>query len=370
MLSYKSYFSGLIIGIIILCNPIFLANGQTIDSDVIYLNKVAECTFEVGYRIDIEDNVAYVTDNNGVMVIDIENPRKPKKIGRIAMVDGGFGIEIRNDTAFVAGVSPSLVIANVSIPNNPVLIGQFSGTNVAYALAVQGNYCYLGYLESDLAIIEITDLTHPTLVKTITGTSCTEVIVHDEMLFICTQTSGLRIYDISDPVNPVLLKSLFVEGANGLDVKDDVLYVACHHLGIKAVDITVPASAYVIKSIAQDDDGEAQGIVCSGNFVAVADNYGVEVYNITNPTYMAKEAEYRQGVSAAHDIEAVGNFLFLAKGFGLGIFEISATKKGYFPSYLYYVLPIVVVVMGGLSLLITRRRKMRSQPSTNETKEN
>jgi len=334
MLSYKSYFSVLVIGFLVLLNPILLVNGQTIDSDVIYLNKVAECTFEVGYRIDIEDNVAYVTDNDGAIVIDIENPKKPKKIGRITMNNGGFGIEIRNNTAFVAGASPSLVIANVSNPNSPVRIGQYYGTSVAYTLATQGDYCYLGYLESDITIVNITDLTNPTLVKQITGTSCTEVIVHEEMLFICTQTSGLRIYDISDPVNPSLIKTLVAEGANGLDVKDDVLYVACHHLGIKAVDISVPASAYVIKSIAQDDDGEAQGVVCTGDFLGVSDNWGVEVYNITEPTYMAKEAEYRRGVSAAHDI-------------------------AYFPPYLYYVIPIVVVVMGGLSIFITLRRKKR-----------
>ena len=137
MLSYKSCFSGLIIGFLILFNPILLANGQTINSDVIYLNKVAECTFEIGYRIDIEDNIAYVSDNDGVIIIDVENPKKPKKIGRIAMYDGAFGLEIRNDTAFMTGNSPSLVIADVSNAYEPEIIGQFSGTNNAYTVARQ-----------------------------------------------------------------------------------------------------------------------------------------------------------------------------------------------------------------------------------------
>jgi len=361
MLRFRSYFFGMVIWFLVLLNPILLTSGQTIDSDIVYLNKVAECTFEIGYKIEIENNIAYVSDNDGVIIIDVENPKKPKKIGRIAMDDGGFGIEIRNDTAFVAGASPSLVIANVSNPNNPVIIGQFSGAYIAFALAVQGNYCYLGHVESDIDIIDITDLTNPTFVKQITETNLMDVIVHDEMLFVCNVAASLRIYNITDPVNPTLIKSLTMEGANGLDIKDNVLYVACHHLGIKAVDITVPASAYVIKSIAQDDNGEAQGIVCTGNFVGVADNYGVEVYNITSPALMSKSAEFRQGVSAAHDIDAVGNFLFVAKGFGLGVYEISATKKAYFPPYLYYVLPIVVVVMGGLSFLITRKRKMKTK---------
>ena len=204
-------------------------------------------------------------------------------------------------------------------------------------------------------------MTNPTLVKRITGTNCLVVIVQDEMLFVCNVAASLRIYNITDPVNPTIIKSLSMEGANGLDIKDKVLYVACHMFGIKAVNITIPASAYIIRSIAQDDDGEAQGIVCTRNFVGVADNYGVEVYNITSPALMSKSAEFRRGVSAAHDIDAVGNFLFVAKGGGLGVYEISATKKAYFPPYLYYVLPIVVVVMGGLSLLITRRRKSKKE---------
>jgi len=316
MLSYKSYFSGVVIGLLLLLNPILLVSGQTIDSDVIYLNKVAECTFEVGYRIDIEDNIAFVTDNDGAIVIDIENPKKPKKIGRIPMDDSAFGIEVR--------------------------------TYVGYTVATKGNYCYLGMWETDTAIINITDLTNPTFVKEISGTRSEDAVVHENLLFVSTYYSEFKIFNISDPVNPVLLRTLITPGGNGIVIQDDTAFLACHGNGVSAVSIATPASAYVLKTISQDDDGEAQGIDITGNFCVVADNYGVEVYNVTKPTYMAKEAEYRRGVSAAHDVAAAGNFLFVAKGFGLGIYEISATKKGYFPPYLYWVLPIVVVVMGGL----------------------
>ena len=183
MLRYKSYFSGIVIGFIILLNPIFLVSGQTIDSDVIYLNKVAECKFEVGYSIKIDDNIAYVSDNDGVIIIDVENPKKPKKIGRIEKYDGVFGFEIRNDTTFMAGSSPSLVIANVSNPNNPVKIGEFLGTSPAYRIALKDNYCYLGYMEGDLDIINITDLTNPTFVKVLSGTRNQAVVVHENLLF-------------------------------------------------------------------------------------------------------------------------------------------------------------------------------------------
>ncbi len=360
MLSYRSYFFGLVIGFLIILNPILLANGQTIDNDVVYLNKVADCTFEVGYSIKIEDNIAYVSDNDGVIIIDVENPRKPKKIGRIEMYDGAFGFELRNDTAFMAGSNPSLVIANVSNPNNPVKIGEFPGTSPAYRLALKDNYCYLGYREGDLNIINITDLTNPIFVKGLSGIRSQAVVVHEDLLFVSTYYSELKIYNITDPINPVLIKSLNTPGGVGITIKEDILYLTCHAYGVRAINISTPASAYILKTIDQDDDGEALGAVCTGNFLGVADNWGVEVYNITEPQLMAKEAEYRRGVGAAHDVEAVGNFLFVAKGGGLGVYEISATKKGYFPPYLYYVLPIVVVVMGGLSLLITRRRKMKS----------
>ncbi|MHA1441658.1 MAG: LVIVD repeat-containing protein [Candidatus Heimdallarchaeota archaeon] len=343
----------------LLLNPILLVSGQTIDSDVIYLNKVAECTFEVGYRIDIEDNIAYVTDNDGAIVIDIENPKKPKKIGRIPMDDSAFGIEVRNDTAFVVGGNPTLVIANVSNPHEPVIIGQYQGSYVGYTVATKGNYCYLGMWETDTAIINITDLTNPTFVKEISGTRSEDAVVHEDLLFVSTYYSEFKIFNISDPVNPVLLRTLITPGGNGIVIQEDTAFLACHGNGVSAVSIATPASAYVLKTISQDDEGEAQGIDITGNFCVVADNYGVEVYNVTEPTYMAKEAEYRRGVSAAHDVATAGNFLFVAKGFGLGIYEISATKKGYFPPYLYWVLPIVVVVMGGLSILITLRRKER-----------
>jgi len=348
--------SGIVITFIILVNPLLLVSSQTVFNDQIYLNKVAECTFQVGYRIDIEDNIAYVSDNKGVQIIDIENPIKPKKIGRITLDDGAFGLEVKNKTAYIAANNLGLVIANVSNPEQPEIIGQLARNESANCLTISGNYCYLGLMNGNSEIINITDKTNPTFVNQIPyGSVCVEIAINDDLLFYVDIFGGIWIFNITEPENPEYIALYTFRGANTIAIRENILFIGVNSV-IFVCNITEPENEQWI-SYTHYDDGEVLGLVFIGNLLGVADKSGVEVYNISNPKLLIEETENRQRIFAAQDIGAVGNFLFIAKEWGLGVFEISNTKRAYFPPYLYYVLPIVIIVMGGLSLLITRRRR-------------
>ncbi|NHK30344.1 MAG: hypothetical protein FK730_03270 [Asgard group archaeon] len=357
----RSYFLGIIIGLFFCCS-IFLMSCQAANGTAIYLNKISVCIFEVGYRIEIDNNTAFVSDNDGVKIINIENPSKPKIITSILIEDGAFGLEIKDDVAFIAGDTSSLVIFNISNAEQPETIGQASGTGRAYCLATTNNYCYLGHMGDNIDIINITDLTNPTFVKSISGYNYDDVLIKDDLLFGASPSGGLTIFNISDPVNPITVKSLVsLSGANSLVLKENTLFIGCHAHGIKAVNISIPSQANIIKSIPQDDGGEAIGLAITDDFLCVADNWGIEIFNITTPQTMNKVAEYRRGVSAAHDLETVGNFVYVAKGFGLGVYEISDSKSNYFPPYLYYIIPVGIILVGCISYLIIRRRKKRKE---------
>ncbi|MFW9922495.1 MAG: LVIVD repeat-containing protein [Candidatus Thorarchaeota archaeon] len=340
-------------------NPIITVNCLESNSETIYLNKIAVCNFEVGYRIVIDNNFTYVSDNDGVIIIDIDNPVKPKKIGRIELEDGAFGIEIREHILFIAADSLGLVIANFSDINHPEILGQTSSTGSGYCIAIYGNICYLGNMGQPMNIFNITNLTQPTFIKTLSTYVFDDFIIKGDVLFGASPNSGLVIFNISDPINPSLIKTVAGSyGANALAIKDEVIYVGCHMYGVKAVDISTLSSATIIDSLDQDDEGEAIGLSITGNYLCVADNWGVEIINITTPTNIVKVAEYRSGIDAAHDLKTVGNFVFVAKGMGLGVFEISSTSKIYFPPYLYYVIPIIcIVIIGGIGLLVVKRKK-------------
>lgn len=361
MQSYRSYIWGIIFGLILTVNPLILTSVQAAaDSDTLYLNKIAIVNFDIGYKIDIVDNIAYICSNNGIEIINIENPKRPKKINRIILADGAFDFKIRNDTIFIAADSEGLVIANISNPSEPVIKATYSGLGSAYSIEMKDNYCYLGYVNGETDILNITNLAQPTYVKELVAFPFNALEVRNDLMFCVSQALGLYILNVTDPVNPTTVNSMgSLIGAQTITIKENILYLGCHMYGIKAIDITDPENIFLVNSADQDDDGEAIGIDYSGDYLGVADFKGVEVFNISTSSTLTKLCEYRQGISSAHDLKVVGNFVYSGILQGLGIFEISNTKKAYFPLYLYYVLPIVVVVMGVLSIFITRRRKMK-----------
>ncbi len=102
-----------------------------------------------------------------------------------------------------------------------------------------------------------------------------------------------------------------------------------------------------------------QGVVANSSYLFVADNYGVEAYNMSNPSSPVEIAEVTQGIGAAHDLDMDGQYVYVALGGGMEIFELSDTKAIYFPRYLYYVIPIGAVALGGGIFLVIKLRKRK-----------
>ncbi|NHJ03463.1 MAG: hypothetical protein EAX90_01455 [Candidatus Heimdallarchaeota archaeon] len=362
MLIKRNIFLGIIFSALISLNSISFVFGFD-PGESIYLNKVAECTFEVGYRIITEDNIVYVTDNDGILIIDVENPYSPKKISRIESSEATFGLKVINNILYAVGGS-GLIIANVSNPSQPETLAEYTTAMGSFSVGVKDNICYLGYRENRVEIYNVSNLTNPVFITQMSAFGLDDIVIHNDLLFGADPNYGLRILNISDPINPVLVKNLNIAGATDISINSNLLFLGCHLYGVKVIDISNPSTASVLSSSLEDDDGEAQGVIYTEGFLCVADNYGVELFNITNPSRISKIDEFRRGISAAHDIAAISNFVFVAKGFGLGIFEISNVKSFYFPPFLYYVIPISSVVVIGIGLFVylkkVKRKKIHS----------
>ena len=77
----------------------------------------------VGYGVCVDKDYAYVTNNDGVVIFDVRQPKNPRKI---SMITSGvtFGICIENNLAYILG-RRGLVIADVSDPVNPKKIQEY-----------------------------------------------------------------------------------------------------------------------------------------------------------------------------------------------------------------------------------------------------
>jgi len=83
----------------------------------------------------------------------------------------------------------------------------------------------------------------------------------------------------------------------------------------------------LLDTLNDNDGGEELGLVEQNGILYVADNYGVELFNVTNPNSIIEIAERTEDVIAAHEIDVDEDYIYVAQGGGLLILEESATPE-------------------------------------------
>ncbi len=311
-----------------------------------YINKVAKIGASgVGYDICANGDFVYITDNDGYVVVDVQNPSKPKKVGEFKIDDGAFGIFIKQNVAFVAAQSQGLIITNISNPLSPSQLGQIDIDGASNNVFVLDDFAYVTNYDNGLHIIDITDLSNPIKIGEYSYDGRADgVTVVNNIAYVANPNSGVNVLNISIPSSPQKIKTLGGT-ATGISIHEKLLFVGCYSSKVMVFDISFLENPILLGSHSDNDGGEAQGVVGNSTHLFVADNFGVEFLDISDLPTITKIAENREGISAAHDIDFEGNFLFAAGGsiFGSLFFEISTKQKSNLLG-IYIGVPIAVLV--------------------------
>ncbi|MBN2157680.1 MAG: hypothetical protein JW776_16655 [Candidatus Lokiarchaeota archaeon] len=320
-----------------------------------YLNKIGECNFVVGYDVDVEGNYAYVTNNDGVMIIDVSNPKNPDKVSEILTSQAPFAVSVKGGYCYVAYNSGTFLISDINDPVNPQdAISSSTGLGIPTKIVVVGTFVFVSYRDVGYRIYNFTS-TGLDLLYFYSDSGGESLAVKDDMLYFGNPNSGVRLFNISTITSPAYVRTLSTSTSVwDMDIHNDLMYVGCHGAGIRIYSLSNPSNPSLLRSLSEDNGGEAQGVVADDDLLYVADNYGVEAYNISNPSSPIEIAEVTNGIEAAHDIDIDNDYVYVALGGGLMILELSDTKETYFPWYLYYVIPIGAVVLGGGIFLVIK----------------
>jgi len=331
-----------------LVSSIFSFNVQAQTSQSLYLNRVGFLDIEVGYDVHVVENYAYVTNNDGLMIIDIQNPQNPQKVGEI-LTGGSFGFEIENDTAYIASSSSGFVISNITDPRNPDVLGQNSAGG-ATKIAISGSYAYVTYSGAGFKIFNINDPTNPAFLGEFSDSRSDAIEIKANIAYFANAEVGLKVVNVSNPSSPQFIKTVSqTGGANDIHITNDTLYLSRWGAGIKIFDISDPTSPLLFDSYDDNDGGEELGVVEKDELLYVADNSGVEVFNVSDPTSIVEIAERTSDVDAAHDIDVDGEYIYVALGGGLLILELSNTPES--DPWLIYLIIIVLAVGAGVVIL-------------------
>lgn len=296
----------------------------------LFINEIASVEGS-GYDVWIQNNFAYVTNNDGVDIINVEDPTNPAIISRLEITDGAFGIYIQEDIAYIAAAGSGFKIANISDPLNPILLSQSSGHGIARRVFVKENFAYLACYENGLKIFDITTTTDPVKIgEYIESGRIDGVVCKDEIMFLANPNLGIEIINITNHNDPVRISTLnTISGVHDLFIYNSLLFAGCYDSSVWVINITIPSIPVIIGNHADYDGGEAQGVKGNSTHIFVADNSGVEIKSINNLPIITEITEIREGIGAAHDIDYVDNYIFVAGGGinkNLRIFEVSSEQ--------------------------------------------
>jgi len=223
----------------------------------------------------------------GLHVVDVSNPALPKRVGFIAISpdvgldDNRFGIprdiEVAGEIAYVTNEQGMLLIS-VSDPAHPAVLGFIMiepWGPATVGLAVSGTRAFVVKQTRGLAIVDVSNPYTPTLMGVYNLTDIAlDTDVSGNLAFVVNRSDGiLRIVDVSDSSHPVTLGSCgLFSNAVGVTALGTLVYIGDGEGGIKVVDVSSPSIPTLVGIYNTPD--YARKVAVAGNYAYVADGAG------------------------------------------------------------------------------------------------
>jgi len=279
--------------------------------ETIVFKKIAETDINVlGNFLDIEEDYAYISTQEGLIVFDISDPENPERTGSLNFgsgfnldVEGSFAyilsggvtvvdigspgnysvvkryntnysnIKIRGSYIFSTVLKKGFEIIDFSNVSSPEIVGRFYGEGsyseewLGYLkFDFSGDYMYLGEADQCIKVLDISDISNPSKINSIPASnSITDIVVHGSILAVGT-SNELILYDISNPESPERKASLSGYQSSHINTDGSILLFyddnkTYHYV---AVDISNPQSPEVISSY---DPSYSHGMILKGDYL-------------------------------------------------------------------------------------------------------
>ena len=337
----------------------------------------------------VADDYAYVASYNfGLRILDISNLSAITQVGSCAITGYPSRVQVIGDYAYIGNATTNpgggINVVNISTPSDPQLITTYDG----YADFITAHGSVLAYTGSNFpcTILDLTDPAAPTLASSYTLPVMTiDVEVNGNYAY--TGNNGFRVFDITDQARPVQVGYDATDGAivrlagdkavyiresmsannpvmimdvsdpalpgfvgqymspvmtNDLEVRDHYAFVACWWDGLRVVDFQDPGTPVLVahkmgwfqNAVPGVDFCYVQALDIDGNYIYLMDygpfsgedTRGLYILDITDPENPVFVSRFTDFTSGGYDIDAVGNFVYVADMYG-GLEVIDVTDK-------------------------------------------
>ncbi|MFX0125444.1 MAG: LVIVD repeat-containing protein [Candidatus Hodarchaeota archaeon] len=241
-------------------------------------------------------------------------------------------VKVFNNILFVLDAFHGLTTYNISDPVHPFQLGHFSDSDTfVHSIIIANEYAYLSDYEDGLEIIDISDPTNLKIVgryppnNTNSPATSIDAYVSDNLVFLASQSRGLEVINCSNPTNPIII-GIYYGNHRVIRVcsSENLVFISEAFNGFKILNITNGACSEIFhfKDLVSYQDFEVQN-----DLLFTTDmNFGIQVFNISTLSNIAKIGEYNTGRSHGIFLESKnGKMLLYVSTWdkGLQIFNVS-----------------------------------------------
>jgi hypothetical protein len=285
--------------------------------------------------VEVHGNYVYLLDDNATLwLVSIQDIQHPTIVSHIGVPNLCRGISSDNNLVFVAN-NDGLAIIDVSNPLKPKLVSTTPTMGRAFGVDVQGQYAYSAIQYPEYGL-EITDISNPTYPVRMSYTAqcyiCNSqaVTVKGQYAYLAQNFDGVSIYDVTNPGSPSKQSHYYVHGyAQNIALGGRYVLTAYKNYnsggGLQIEDVKTFSNPQ--EASTSYTPGFGEDVLVIGNNIYLANgSSGLRIFEVidpTNPEVLGMTLTNGE----AHALAAEGRYLFLASGQGgLYIFDIGYNR--------------------------------------------
>ncbi|MCD4729113.1 MAG: T9SS type A sorting domain-containing protein [Bacteroidales bacterium] len=252
------------------------------------INFNSEFITDEAKEVYVNGNYAYVANGyNGLKIINIAVPSNPIPVSNCLKEYYVYEAIIENDLAYVR-INDGLKIVDVNDPELPYIIGGydlFPGIPISeYALEKYSDYIYLGGYLSNVYIINVSDPFNPYYAGLLDVYDWSpDMEVYNDHLYVAGYWGGFQIFDLLDPVNPQMTGYYPLDLALKIAVGENMAFIGAGSIAnFDLSDITNPVC------VGGYNLGGGTDMQCTGNYLLAGKrgyqeiNSGIHVIDVSD----------------------------------------------------------------------------------------
>ena len=145
-------------------------------------------------------------------ILDVRDPAHPQRIGMLSMPKA-TQIQVVGQLAYVTAEGV-VQIVDISNPSHPIARGSIANANEVRDAQIVGQRAYLITFDQELQIVDVRDSTHTTPRGAMALSGIPQSVrVSDGIAYVATYSGGVQIVDVADPAHPSLIGTCVIQNS-------------------------------------------------------------------------------------------------------------------------------------------------------------